>query len=34
MKKLFYLAAPITLALLVYGFIQAIYIAPTEATMG
>jgi len=34
MKKLFYLAAPITLALLIYGFIQAIYIAPTEATMG
>lgn len=34
MKKLFYIAAPITLALLVYGFIQAIYIAPTEVTMG
>lgn len=34
MKKLFYIAAPITLALLIYGFIQAIYIAPTEVTMG
>jgi heme exporter protein C len=34
MKKLLYLWLPATGALLIYGFMQAWYIAPTEATMG
>lgn len=34
MKKLFWLWTAATLALLAYGFYQAIYVAPTEATMG
>lgn len=34
MKKLFWLWTALSLALLAYGFYQAIYVAPTEATMG
>jgi len=34
MKTLFNVLAVLTLALLGYGFCQAMYIAPTEATMG
>ncbi len=34
MKKLLYVWIPLTVALLTYSFVQAIYIAPTEATMG
>jgi len=34
MKKLFYPWLAVTVALAIYGFMQAWYIAPTEATMG
>lgn len=34
MKRLFYLVAGIAVALLGFGFYQAMYVAPTEATMG
>lgn len=34
MKFLFYLCTALALALLGYGFYQAMYVAPTEATMG
>lgn len=34
MKRLFYLCAAVALALLGWGFYQAWYVAPTEATMG
>jgi heme exporter protein C len=34
MKKLAYVWVPATVALLIYGFMQAWFIAPTEATMG
>jgi heme exporter protein C len=34
MKTIFRILAVITAALLAYGFVQAIFIAPTEATMG
>lgn len=34
MKRLFYLCAAIAVALLGFGFYQAWYVAPTEATMG
>ena len=34
MKRLLWIAVPVTLALLVQGFREAIFVAPTEATMG
>lgn len=34
MKRLLWIAFPITLAVLAEGFYQAIYVVPTEATMG
>ena len=34
MKRIFYLLSSVTLALLCFGFYQAMYVAPTEATMG
>jgi heme exporter protein C len=34
MKKLLYIWAPVTVALLAYAFWQAMFVAPTEVTMG